>query len=210
MSLGKDISAFVIALLMAQAAVADPRDPIGEFADYQIDRDPDRTTSYIRSGTLYSVVESFNAGDAENEPSYSTRIDYDFNIQWIGRRQGTSYIDVPQEYFTEEFKEELRTTGYYESDKFKVEHLGYADGSNMDGAFYPNCDVIRIYDIQDVKQADFITALMAPRLMSEEIENLEIVAHIADGMPVLGAVKIDMSGDYQGMPVKAGGDYYTP
>ena len=55
-----------------------------------------------------------------------------------------------------------------------------------------------------------MTALLAPAFYEETIEDMVIVAHVAENVPVLGAVKIDMSGVYQGMDVKVGGDYFAP
>ena len=40
-----------------------------------------------------------------------------------------------------------------------------------------------------------------------QIEDLKLAAHVFTGLPVLGAVKLDLSGTAQGMKIKAGFDY---
>src|SRR5690606_25913143 len=116
---------------------------VGDVADDQGDLDRRRTPSYSRSGNLNTEVEMFNAGSGSDDCTYTTRIEYEFVIQCMGTRAGTRVLEVPAEFFTPEFKEELRTTGHYESEQFKIDHQGFADARTLDGNFYPNCDVIR-------------------------------------------------------------------
>jgi hypothetical protein len=147
-------------------------------------------------------------------PAYETSLDYDFVLQFIGRRQGNETMAVPAAYFTPEFMTELRRTGQYQTPQFKVRHRGYAHARNMDGNVYSNCDKIEIYDIQQASPAaDLARQLLRTDAgMPEfaEIEDLVILAHVKEGMPVLGAVKLDVSGVYEGVRVKAGADYEAP
>ena len=91
---------------------------------------------------------------------------------------------------TPEFLEELRQNGTYVGPDFKIDHLGYEDADNMDGAFYPHCDKLRIYDIPDSSPND--------------ITDMEIIADVSYGIPVLGAVKMDITGKYRGQRIKVG------
>ena len=190
------------------------RDPIGEVADYKVDRNSSRTTGMIQSGDMKAAVTSFQQ-DNPDGPSYDVKIDYTFKIQFMGTRTGTEMVNVPEAYFTPEFMQDLRTNGEYISDSFKVQHQGYADVRTMDGGVYPNCDKVRIYDVQTaqigiVGIARQMLVVSGDPSTDSDFEDMEIVAHIKEGLPVLGAAKIDVSGIYQGMRVKAGADYQRP
>jgi hypothetical protein len=83
----------------------------------------------------------------------------------------------------------------------------------MNGSVYNNCDKILMYDIKEVGSSGIVSLaaeLLSPEQnfipLSEEIENMVILAHIKEGIPALGAVKLDVSGKYQGRDVKAGAD----
>lgn len=191
------------------------RDPIGENADYKIDRSSSRTSPMIQSGTMKASVTGYLPDHADG-PSYAVKIDYTFKIQFMGTRTGSEIVSVPEVYFTPEFMQDLRANGEYVTDSFKVQHQGYADVRTMDGGIYPHCDKIRIYDVQTTAAAltpiiDVARQLLAhPGQPSNDFEDMEIIGHIKEGLPVLGAAKIDVSGIYQGRRVKAGADYERP
>ena len=187
------------------------RNPVGERADYQVDRDRARTSSMILGGSMVATVT--RALPDNTPPSYEVKIDYAFDIQWIGTRSGTEQEPIDAVYFTEGFLEQLRRDGYYESPQMKIRHLGFADARNMDGRLYQHCDKLLIYDIQQPAVSGLVRIaadLLAPGATLDQIENLEILAHVQYGVPVLGAAKLDASGDYDGMHIIAGGDYVAP
>jgi hypothetical protein len=107
----------------------------------------------------------------------------------------------------------LRQNGTYETPDYKMRHEGYADVRNLDGSVYPNCDKILIYDVKipdkhKLEQIIYGAAGLNPTAMGNPpVEDLQIRAHIYAGVPVLSAVKLDLSGVVQGMPAKAGFDY---
>jgi hypothetical protein len=190
------------------------RDPMGEMADYKVDRASARTTGMIQGGNMKAVVNA-HLPDHADGPSYNVQIDYTLRIQFMGTRSGTQAVTVPEAYFTPEFMQDLRTNGEYISDSFKVQHMGYADARNLDGGVYPNCDKIKIYDIQTmnnslIRMADEILNASEGIEPTAGFEDMVIIAHIKDGLPVLGAAKIDVSGVYNGSRVKAGADYERP
>ena len=186
-------------LFLSSAVFAQARNPVGEQADYVVVNDPARTSSMIRSGTLDATVTE-HLPDAENGEAFEVLINYDFVIQFYGRQSGSRAVEVPAEYFGEDFIRSLRQRGTYEHEKFKMRHDGFADAQNQDGQSYPSCDIVTMYDIDTGRdQGSFLPELAG-------IENLQIKLHIFHGTPVLGAVKIDVSGEYSGMPIKAGGD----
>lgn len=207
----------VLALTLASTSygsVSANRDPVGEVANYKVDRNSRRTTRMIQSGVMKAEVTTFQAGHPDG-PAYEVTIDYSFKIQTMGTRTGTELVSVPEAYFTPEFLEDLRINGEYISDSFKVQHLGYADARTLDGGIYPHCDKIRIYDVQNSELGVVGIARQMLDFGTEgstvsDFEDLEIFAHIKEGLPVLGAAKIDVSGKYQGMNVNAGSDYERP
>ncbi len=202
--------------LFATAALAD-RNPVGEMADYQLDRNAARTSNLIQSGTLKAQVTQLKP-DAEGGPVYEAKIDYSFRITLIGNRSGTEFVNAPTTFFTEEFLQELRQTKHYESPQFKIDHLGYADATTLDGHSFPNCDKLKIYDIDQgdrsplVQMARDMVRSATPEgdTTDDTIQDLVLNAHIYYGVPVLGAVKLDVSGKYSGINIKAGADYKTP
>jgi hypothetical protein len=190
-------------------------DPLGQSANYKLDKDPNRTSSMLKSGTIKISVPN-EAKDLSQGPAYNVRIDYDFKIAIMGPYQGTKETQIEKEYFSEEFLENLRKTGYYEGQYFKAKHMGYADAKNLDGKMYPHCDKVFLYDLKQPSALNLFSDLLGTMATSEiipdraDIEDIKILAHIFAGVPVLGAVKVDVSGNYDGMPVKAGGDYMAP
>lgn len=185
------------ALAIAGSAFGDQRDPLGERADYKVDRSSSRTSSMFTGGSLEAVITEA-LPDNGNGPAHRTKIDWTLKVQVIGNQSGSRDVKVPDVYFSPEFLDELRIKGTYEGPDFKLKHMGFGDAHNMDGAFYPNCDKILIYDMPNVARAN------------ADIDDLEILAHVQYGIPVLGAVKMDIKGKFRGQRIKVGADYKTP
>ncbi len=186
-------------------------DPLGQAANYKIDKDAKRTSSMLKSGTIKLSVPK-EGQDLSKGPAYEVHIDYKFDIALMGPYQGNKITQIEKEYFTEEFLVTLREKGHYEGQYFKANHLGYADAKNLDGKFYAHCDKILLYDIKEPANLSMFSEFLATVLAEqgadrENIQDLKVLAHISTGIPVLGAVKVDVSGVYNGMDVKAGGDY---
>lgn len=203
---------------LAIAGAARAQSPVGEQAHYDLDRNPARTTSMIRSGVLDVSVDAYVPG-YKNGPAFESSLTYDFNVQMVGRKTGTEKVMVPAEYFSSEFMENLRANGSYTGPDFKIRHDGYVDARTLDGNLYPHCDNILIYDINTVAASgelaglfriarDLIASAAQSALgVREDVENLQVRAAIYPGVPVLGAVKLDVSGVVSGFNIKAGGDY---
>ncbi len=196
----------------ATARADSPRNPLGETANYQLDKATTRTSGVIQSGTGAAKVTEF-LPDHESGPSYNVSLDYDFMVQFYGRQKGTTKWAFRDEFFTPEFMENLRRTGTYETPDYKIRHEGYGDARNMDGGVYPHCDKVLIYDIKMSESNPFSELIYAAagldpyRGDNPQIEDLKLAAHVFTGLPVLGAVKLDLSGTAQGMKIKAGFDY---
>ena len=191
-------TAFSFLLLMTIAMPGESRgqsrNPAGETANYEVDTDRDRTSREIRNGEMHASV-----GDQRQDPTdgstYDVVIDYSFQTLTMGRQSGSTTVHVPEQYFSLAFIEDLRRNGEWHGPQFSLRHLGVSDVSTMDGHFYPACDGILIYDIRDA---------------GDDVEDLEITTQVSPGVPVLGAVKLDVSGRYRRIPLKAGADYLAP
>lgn len=198
-------SVFFLISLCSAISMATP-EIVGQKARYNLDKDPKRTSSMIKNGTVDASVTQHLATEAP--PSYEVKLDYKFNIQLIGPSEGSNLEKLDAYYFDPEFLENLRKNKFYEGTNFKAEHKGFADAKNLDGKVYKNCDVVLLYDITQVTLANTLFSFAANN--GEEIQDLKVLVHIYPGIPVLGGVKIDASGKYNGMNVKAGGDYISP
>lgn len=197
-------------------AASENRNPVGEYAYYKLDRNGARTSGMFTRGEFETKVthELLN----ENGKVFQVKLDYSLTVQFMGTQTGSELIDVPAEYFSEEFLQQIRQTGTYETEDFKVRHMGFADARNMDGEFYANCDKLLFYDIETSQssgmrgmlfkgvQAAYADAGFVPPT-DGDIENLKLLVHVKYGLPVLGGVKLDVSGVYRGMNLKAGADY---
>lgn len=193
----------------------DPETLVGQKAFYQLDKNPKRTISLLKDGNFLSVIKRY-LPDAEHGPAMEVDLNYRFNVQLMGEQTGVETSQLDYEYFTAEFLDKLREEGKYESPNFKAIHQGYKDVKTLEGKFYANCDVILLYDITDTAQlnlrsglADFLAGLV-DRHPKSDVQDLKVLAHVYPGIPVLGAVQIDISGKYEGMNIKAGADYKTP
>jgi hypothetical protein len=140
---------------LATTAMAGDRNPVGEKANYELDRNSSRTSSLIQSGSLSAEVTQ-HLPDADGGAAYEAKIDYQFRITLVGNRSGTEYVNAPEEYFTEQFLIDLRANGHYESPQFKIDHEGYANARTLDGRTYENCDKVKIYDIDQGYQSTFV------------------------------------------------------
>ncbi len=205
--------AVALGLVAAGAARADDRDPTGERADYVLDHDAARTSSLVQDGSMTGVVN----GPSADGLTYEVQLDYNFKLRLLGNQAGTEHMPIDNAYFTPEFMEQLRISGEYTGAKFKVRWLNFEDARTLDRHFYPHCDRILIYDI-DAK-ADLPLVRVAQGLLigaaggptpDAQLDDMEIRADIFYGVPVLGAVKLDITGKYSGLDVKAGADYKAP
>lgn len=211
----RPILSFLYLCLSATIMASDPGLLIGQKATFKLDKNPKRTTSMLKDGTFLATIKNYHP-QTEAGPAMEVDLDYKFNVQLMGEQTGveTGFIDYT--YFTPEFLEKLRKEGKYESPNFKAIHQGYKDVKTLQGKSYPKCDVILLYDIKDSLDhrlksflSDFL-ATIANAETKSDIQDLKVLMHVYPGIPVLGAVLMDVSGKYEGMAVKAGADYEAP
>jgi hypothetical protein len=200
----KNIFAFVVLTTFSITTYADI---VGQFANYILDKDPNRTSSMIKSGTVkLKVVQQLEQAGKE---AFQLDMDYKMNVSLMGNYEGTETRVLEKEFFTPEFLEKLRKEKHYEGEFFKADHKGYADTKTLEGKFYTHCDLVLLYDMKDPGM--FAEPLAAAFGVDRaDIEDLKALVHVYPGIPVLGGAKVDVSGKSSGMSMKAGGDYVTP
>ena len=199
---------------VATAASVTDRDPSGETADYVLDHSSSRTSNMVQDGSLHASVGSYDPS-GQSGPTYDVSIDYSLKVLFLGWQRGTETMAIDAAYFTPDFMAQLREDGTYTGAKFKMRWLSFQDVSTLDGNAYQHCDRIYIYDIDagfNAPIARLARALLRPAgaPLDAAIDDLEIYADIVDGVPVLGAVKLDVTGRYRGVNIKAGADYQAP
>ncbi len=191
-------AACLLLMFMSANGWAQDRNPVGEHAFYRIDRNRDRTSSIVSGGEMTARV----LGGSHEQGEYQVRIDYQIDTYVNGRNKGSEELMLPAKYFSEEFLLQLRRDKYYEVEQFKIRHLGFQDARNMDGRFYPGCDILYFYDLRNKQLAALLADMIDP-----EMDDINITALVKPAVPVLGAVKLDIRGKYKGSSFKAGADY---
>lgn len=195
------------------------RNPVGETASYNLDKDKNRTSGMIKQGAGVALIDS-HAPNHESGPSYNTTLSYKLSISLYGESEGAIKLPLPESYFTAEFLPNLRRSGTFQTPDFKLKHLGIEDATTMDGRKYLKCDKIFFYDVK-VTEADkmgILPLLIAAAgfspddksITSNDIKDLKVQAYVYPGIPAYGAVKLDISGTVKGVSAKAGLDYKTP
>ena len=205
-------TASVLAGAVQTAGVSDSdddqiRDPVGEFASYQLDRHRSRTSSLITGGKFKAQVVAKNDGDG-GEEAFQTVLHYELRLGFFARKSGFVGLDIPAEYFSPGFMEKLRNEGIYKTDQLTIRHLGRGDVRTGNGMLYKDADRIEIFDIATEQNYD--DGIDSYSSGGSALENLAVTAAIYPGIPVLGAVKIDVTGYYQGKRIRAGADYVAP
>lgn len=206
-------SAALIVSLGLTAGMALAHDPTGETADYVIDRNSARTSSMILGGNG-TVTVLGPATDSEGKAVYDVQLRYKAKVILMGEKEGVEDIQIDREFFEPEFMAKLRAEGQYSSESFKIKHLGYRDARNMDGGVYPHCDYVLFYDIKTREPLEdflvWIGSALGGLVSSGDVQDVKVYAHIKEGVPVLGAVKMDASAVVKGNFIKAGVDYKRP
>lgn len=202
----KWISILALQLCVATTSMGS-KDPIGETANYKLDKDPKRTSSMINSGKMKVTVAK--AQEMASGPGYVIDIDYVFNVNFLGNQTGAEYVTVEKEFFTEEFIVNLREKKHYEGAYYKADHVGYADAKTMEGKLYKNCDKVLLYDMKSAPK--FLVDLFADITDGEraKIQNMKALVHVYPGIPAMGGAKIDVTGKSSGQNVKVGADYVS-
>ncbi len=197
----------IVSSFLSQLTFAATRSPTTEIANYQLDKSSSRTTSIVKDGSVSMGVVG--------QSPYKLKITYRLKLSVGGNRQGDLLIDLPEGFFEGEFMDKLRRDGHFETSSLKIDHLGYSDVTTLDGHSYAHCDIVKIYDIVLSKETKGLFKLLKDLsgddlAAEEDFKDISIVGAVYPGIPVLGAVKVDLAGKYLGVSVRAGGDYVSP
>ena len=192
-------------VFISTLAFGNASDPLGQKAHYLLDTNPERTSSLISSGTIDVGIVAFIAATGDENAAYQMKIDYKYALQFLGSKTGSETTNLDAVYFDPKFLADLRANGTYEGENFKAKHLGYVDAKTLNGKFYPKCDKVYLYDIKtETRLSTVLRDFLGQRA---DVEDMTAMVHIYPDVPVLGAVKLDVAGTYQGIAIKAGGDY---
>jgi hypothetical protein len=198
---------------------AERRDPMGELANFYLDKDSARTSSMVTAGTIVSSVDDKTVNPNTGEIKYVVNFNYDITLKVLGNFADYFAMSLPDSFFTPAFMEKLRTEGAYNSPDFKIRHEGRKDVQTLDGTRYAQTDVVMVSDIKfdSFRNPEGLVRLLAasagldPLNFSVEkglpMTDLKIRMYIYPNIPALGAVKMDLTGKIQGIPTKSGFDY---
>lgn len=162
--------------------------PLGQHADYILDHNPQRTSSFITAGSAKVSVTGEAIGVSKQ---YDVCVDYSFTASLITKKGNKCQL-VDEYLFTQAFMTDVRQHPYIGTD-FTVEHEGY-----VDLPMYPNCDLLKVYDFKI-------------DLTNGQVQNMVVILTKTDPslIPVAGIAKIDVSGLAEGFEQFQAGFNYT-
>ena len=178
-----------------------------ETAFYELDRSSDRTTGMVRDGALQVNVSDY-IPDHEDGPAYRSNFDFELETSIAGRQRGHETIMLVEQYFSEEFWQELCQNKSIETPSFKVDHLAIENVTIGSGQFFEGCDKVLFYDIQTEGSSflfSFFNSLTGYE--SKGLDDMKFTAYICDDVPAWGAAKLDITGKSRGFRFKLGFDY---
>lgn len=215
---------FFLLLILGITTTSYAEDPVGEHAQYQLDRKRSRTSSVIMKGSFQAEVTS-HVPEGENGPSFNNFYQYDLSLRFMGRQEGEGNFELIEEVYTPEFIAKVKAEQEVTTEQFTARYLGQEDVTTKDGFNYPACEYIAISDI-DLSQINGLSELVHKLFLADnfvdngkeigkpirngDLENLVIKIAVHPDVPVLGGAQIDLSGIYQGVSFKAGFDYLHP
>jgi len=197
--------------------------PVGEEAAYQLDNARSRTSTLIRSGTFNTKVTAHLPDHPEGE-SYNVHFIYDLDVMFYGRQQGEGNAALAAEIFSPSYMERLRSEGQIDTPQYTIKHIGIESVSTRDGLSVENADIVELTNI-NLENSGILVKWVKAILKSTakaidpdsdgeqsvaSFENVKIKAAIKrSAVPVIGAIKADLSATYSGIFIKAGFDYVS-
>lgn len=163
---------------------------IDEQAFYKVNKDPRRTSSIIKAGELILSLDFMH-----DMQTYVLNLDYTINTDMMGLIKKQKKLYLPVEYFEEKFLIDLKQNGFYQTDKIKAKYLGQSTVKNMDGTIYENCDVIFLYDLN-----------LESDILNQPTKLKFLIIYLSQGVPVIGASRLDVRENLLGLLVNIGFD----
>lgn len=187
----------VVSICLANFSLAQDWDPLGEIADYTSVNDGQRTSSFISSGHIHTEVED----ERLDEEDYLIKLQFSLNT-WFSTEVGTVKLGLPWDYYEEGFLDELaQSSEPYKTSEFSMKYIGRKDVKLVDGRKFAGTYLLKFYDIK--KKVTFERNGVSSEV---ELEGAEITVAVVVGMPVIGAVQIDIKGVYWGYDIVMGAD----
>ena len=181
---------FFLLVLPVVTLAAPTEDPLGQTAEYKLNRDKSRTTQMIRSGSLKVEVSDYFEQEAYGWV-YRTIFSLEMKIAIVGRKTGRESILLEEYYFTPEYWDKLRKTKKVVLGTLTTHHLGWVANGK-----YRGCDIVRF--------TDMVTETNSGGM---DISDMEFQSFICEGSKGLGASTIDIEGKAPtGMKFRAGFD----
>lgn len=177
----KMISVLVL-LLASQLSAQEPLER------YTVVSNLDRTSPLIEYGSV-NIAVSENLNDNQN---FEAKLKYVVGVRGFGKVDGTTKLEVPNDYFTEDFLTELRQTGFYQGENFKIAYRGVTTAYDLNGNAFPQADILHFYDIES---------------QSNDVINPTITARVKLGASRFGAIQLDLKGRWKGLRIKIGADF---
>ncbi len=170
---------------------------VSEKATYELSGLRKRTSWFIDSGTAEVVVEENGDGTG-----YIATFQFDFESSFsIIPSTGTMRMDVPAEYFQDDFIDTQLADGeIFESEAFKAKLVEDSSGKKHLCQGLEDCVLFKVYDIN----ADFDLGGD-----DAEVQSLSFVASRVEGLPALKIRSFDLSGKISGLAIRVGGDIVT-
>lgn len=180
-------------------------DIVGEQASYVVDTESGRTTWLVTDGSGKVTVTEFRE-DERLGPSYLLTIEYDLEVQFMGRQKGSIGLLAQEKLFSEQFLEELKTTHPVDLVSFQIDYEGMSSCVDSEDNEYQECANVKIFDV-DPSYYPVLLWHESENALGASFENLEIKAKVNNTVPVLGGVQLDVSGVISGFDVSLGLDF---
>jgi len=182
--------------------------PVGQAASYEVDtKTPGRTSSAVQDGT---VTVKVTGQDASNG-AYVTQITYSLDVTLLGHQQGSQNVDIPADFYGSQFLSQLVANGSYSTSYFTATYEGLANATTLDGHTYTGCYKVLLNNFQAPSTLQAMTDSFVGFTGggASSISNLQATVLIQPGIPVLGAVTIDLSFSAGTQAFKVGADYLS-
>jgi len=177
---------------------------VGETALYLLNRE--NSSSVIKSGSIITEIKSYD----QDLHTYDVHSTCDFKIQFRGDLKGTMLTTLTGGLFDGSLLEQLRSAGSYETENFKIKHLGFERVVTPQGYSYENTDKIYVYDINlPDEELECLGSSLLPQAEPMNVQNLTVTFWITPEIPVLGLARVYITGRTSGVNFKAGLDYVS-
>ncbi len=171
---------------------------IGDTASYKLSSNKDRTSSLVKKATGALTVVPLPRGKS-CEAGTVIKLEYELEVMLKGKQKGDIGICVPPNMVGTTFYDNLAEYGQQSFGSFALEHAGRTSATDANGKDYDTCHAIEGSKIDhNYKRGDELNHAEVLWFNHEgkikAVRNLEVAYKASRGVPVLGAVEIDIRG----------------